>query len=75
MERKVGDKIGKSYLLQTKIDNMFLLCNTLDKSSVIYWRHKVYPTAFIKNWSYAILKRNVELGYLWCVIKTYKQQF
>ena len=66
---KVGDRIGKSFRLQVKIDNMFLLCNTLDKSNVIYWRHRVYPTGFIRYWSYARLKTEVEAGNFWCVIK------
>ena len=61
---KKGDRIG-NFILVDKIEFFLQLSVELDSRDSIFWRHKNYPTAFIRNWSYNRLKIEVKYGNFW----------
>lgn len=65
----VGQKIG-NYELTEKINGMLQLHIELQTKESIFWRHKMYPTAFIKNWKYNVLWDEINKGNFWETIKS-----
>jgi len=61
---KKGDIIG-NFELVDYIRTFNFLSSELELNKSIFWRHKMYPTAFIKNWSYARLKIELKYGNFW----------
>lgn len=68
---KEGTKIVNFEIVQA-IEYFNHLDMVLSKNKVIYWRHKVYPCAFIQNWNYRMLKKYLEVGYFYEVKKINK---
>ncbi len=61
---KRGDIIG-SFQLVDKIELFSHLSIELESMNSIFWRHRNYPTAFIRHWSYARLKIELKYGNFW----------
>ena len=65
---KRTDKIG-NFVLQDRIESMCHLSRALETRKSIFWKFKMFPTAFIKHWSYTRLEREVANGMFWYAIK------
>jgi len=67
-----GEKVG-NFVLRFKIESISQLCIELESMDSIFWRHKMYPTAFISHWSYIRLKKEVKYGNFWYATKNEKK--
>lgn len=61
---KKYDVIGNFQLVH-QIESFNQLSVELDSANSIFYRHRMYPTAFIKNWTYERLKKELKFGRFW----------
>ena len=65
---KKGDVIGNNQL-ELKIESINQLIVELNSRGSIFWRHKLYPTDFIINWSVRRLQIEIKYGNFWITNK------
>lgn len=58
-------EIINNNLLVIKIEGISQLNIVLNSSESIFWRHKLYPTKFIMNWSLKRLQIEIKYGNFW----------
>ena len=63
MEKR--DKASKNFTLDWKIETMSQLDFALENYKSIFWRFRVFPTAFLIGWQYRKLRNEMIAGRLW----------
>lgn len=56
-----GTKIG-NFQIEYRVETFSQLCLILDTKQSIFWRHRMYPTGFIRQWSFNMLSINLKYG-------------
>jgi hypothetical protein len=59
------------YLIGTQIGSLNEFWSTINSDSIIYARHRVYPTAFFFSWQIRLISNWIERGWFFQVSKTY----
>jgi hypothetical protein len=66
-----GHITKNGYFIGTQIASLNEFWITINRDSIIYARHRVYPTAFFFSWQIKLISHWIQRGWFFQVSKTY----
>ena len=72
---KQGDKTRqRNHIFLKRVESFEELLDVLSRREQIFVRHKIYASAFIKNWTLSMLDIQIRYGHIWQVEKIDKEE-
>jgi hypothetical protein len=63
---KLNAKVG-NFILTKRIESLQELMNVFETDKSIFWKHRVYPVAFVQNQTLPVLKNSIKYNCLYTI--------
>lgn len=73
MKLQAGTKTTSgNFMLVRRIETIEQFDRLTATNKSVFWRHRMYPSAFMRNLSFNVIKKSMKYGLIWTAIKTQK---
>ena len=64
-----GNRVSKNFAVKKQIKSLDEFWEVLNSDKSIYWRHRIFPTAFFMSWTIRTIKTAIDLKLFWSIEK------